>query len=362
MVCDSKPGGRELTGVLRAAIAGGVEVVQLRDKQLSDEELTEVVRAAHKICAPEGVLLIVNDRPEVALAAGADGVHVGQEDTPVEQVRELVGPDMLIGLSTHAPAEIDAATAGFAAAAGAGCGGVTNVDYIGVGPVYATPTKPGRPAVGPELVRYATGHSQLPFFAIGGIDADNVQAVVEAGARRVAVVRAIADAEDPEVAARTLYKALGSGTRSRTELRDERARAALTPLGEDERPAALLVAVAVAGLLAVGVAVGVLTIHDLSHHGGSVPGGVFLAGVLAALAWGMYSGRYWAVLGFEGLLAFQILATSLALVIASTILAAAFCLLSIGLSSWLFWKLVRVMGRIQAAERLGVGQSGRPTG
>jgi thiamine-phosphate pyrophosphorylase len=353
MVCDSKPGGHELTGVLRAASAGGVEVVQLRDKQLSDEELTEVVRTAHKICAQEGVLLIVNDRPGVALAAGADGVHVGQEDTPVEQVRELVGPDMLIGLSTHAPAEIDAATAG---------AGVTNVDYIGVGPVYATPTKPGRPAVGPELVRYAAGHSQLPFFAIGGIDADNVQAVVKAGARRVAVVRAIADAGDPEVAARTLRKALGSSTRSRTELRDERARAALTPLGEDERPAALLVAVAVTGLLAVGVAVGVLTIHNLSRHGGSVPGGVFLAGVLAALAWGMYGGRYWAVLGFEGLLAFQILATSLALVIASTVLAAAFCLLSIGLSGWLFWKLVRVMGRIQAGERLGVGQSGRPTG
>jgi thiamine-phosphate pyrophosphorylase len=359
MVCDSKPGGRELTGVLRAAIAGGVEVVQLRDKQLSDEELTEVVRTAHKICAQEGVLLIVNDRPGVALAAGADGVHVGQEDTPVEQVRELVGPDMLIGLSTHAPAEIDAATAGFADAAGAS---VTNVDYIGVGPVYATPTKPGRPAVGPELVRYAAGHSQLPFFAIGGIDEDNVQAVVKAGARRVAVVRAIADAGDPEVAARTLRTALGSGTRSRTELRDEHARAALTPLAEGERPAALLVAVAVAGLLATGVAVGVLTIHDLSRHGGSMPGGVFLAGVLAALAWGMYSGRYWAVLGFEGLLAFQILVTSLALVIASTILAAAFCLLSIGLSGWLFWKLVRVMGRIQAGERLGVGQSGGPTG
>ncbi len=140
-------------------------------------------------------------------------------------------------------------------------------------------------------------------------------------------------------------------SRSRTELRDELARAALQPLGEDERPAALMVAVVVAGLLAVGVAVGVLTIHDLRRHGGSVPGGAFLAIVLAALAWRMYGRHYWAVLGFEGLLAFQILVTSLALVVASTILGAVVCLLSILLGGWLFWKLVRVMGRIQAGER-----------
>jgi thiamine-phosphate pyrophosphorylase len=210
MVCDSRPGGRELTGVLRAAIAGGVDIVQLRDKRISDEELTEVVRTAHTICVQMGALLIINDRPRVALAAGAGGVHVGQEDMPVAQVRELVGPDVLIGLSTHAPAEIDAATAGFDTAAGAERGGVTNVDYLGVGPVYATPTKPGRPPVGLELVRYAAGHSPLPFFAIGGIDADNVEAAIEAGARRVAVVRAIADAADPEQAARTLRGALGA--------------------------------------------------------------------------------------------------------------------------------------------------------
>jgi thiamine-phosphate pyrophosphorylase len=338
LVCDSKPGGRELTGVLRAAIAGGVDIVQLRDKHLSDEELTAVVRTAHMICEQMGALLIVNDRPKVALAAGADGVHVGQDDTPVAQVRELVGPHLLVGLSTHAPAEIDH-------------GGMANVDYVGVGPVYATPTKPGRPAVGLELVRYAAGHSRLPFFAIGGIDGDNIEAAIEAGAQRVAVVRAIADAADPKVAARTLREALGFDTRSRTELKNEQARAELTPLTEGERPAALLVAVAVAALVATGVAVGALTIHNLRSHGGSAPGGIFIAIVLAALAVGMYRRRYWAVLGFEALLAFQILVTSLALVIATTILAAALCLLSIGLGGWLFWKLVRVMGRIQAGER-----------
>jgi multisubunit Na+/H+ antiporter MnhB subunit len=132
---------------------------------------------------------------------------------------------------------------------------------------------------------------------------------------------------------------------------EEQARATLTPLRGGERPPALLVAVAVAALLALAVIVGALTIHGLSRHGGSLPGGVFLACVLALLALGMYRRRYWAVLSFEALLAFQILVTSLALVVASTLLAAGLCLLSIVLAGWLFWKLVRVMGRIQAGER-----------
>ena len=133
--------------------------------------------------------------------------------------------------------------------------------------------------------------------------------------------------------------------------RDEQARAALTPLGPHERPRALLVAVLVSALLAVGVLVGGFTIHDLSRHGGSKPGAVFLAAVLAAIAVGMYRRRYLAVLAFEALLAFQVIVTSLALVVAATIKAAVFCVVAIGLGGWLFWKLVRVMGRIQAGER-----------
>jgi len=191
LVCDSKPGGRELTGVLRAAIAGGVDIVQLRDKRLSDEELTAVTRAAGALCGDRGVLLIVNDRPHVAVDAGANGVHVGQEDMPVEQARRVLGPDMLIGLSTHSPAELQAADPEL-------------VDYIGVGPVHVTPTKPGRPAVGLELVRHAAAHARVPFFAIGGIDHRNLPEAIAAGARRVAVVRAIANAAEPEQAARAL--------------------------------------------------------------------------------------------------------------------------------------------------------------
>jgi hypothetical protein len=132
---------------------------------------------------------------------------------------------------------------------------------------------------------------------------------------------------------------------------EEQARAALAPLGPHERPAALMVAVAVCVLAAIAVVVGALSIHDLSKRGGSLPGGIFLAGVLAALALGMYRRRYWAVLGFEALLTFQVIVTALALVVASTIPAAAICLLALGLGGWLFWKLVRVMGRIAAGER-----------
>lgn len=140
------------------------------------------------------------------------------------------------------------------------------------------------------------------------------------------------------------------GSSARSE-REAQARAALEPLGAHERPPALLIAVAVCALLALGVLVGGLTIHDLASHGGSLPGAIFLAAVLAALAQGMYRRRYMAVLGFEALLAFQIIVTSLALVVASTIKAALFCVVAVGLGGWLFWKLVRVMGRIQAAER-----------
>jgi hypothetical protein len=138
--------------------------------------------------------------------------------------------------------------------------------------------------------------------------------------------------------------------------RDDRVRSSLAPLRAHERPLALWVAIVVAVALAIGVCVSIATVHDLARHGGSLPGGLFLAGALFVLAWGMYQRRYWAVLGFEALLAFQIIVTSLALIVAETLLAAGLCTLSIGLAGWLFWKLVRVMGRIQAGEQ-GTGQA-----
>jgi thiamine-phosphate pyrophosphorylase len=204
LVCDSQPGGAELAAFLRAAICGGVDVVQLRDKQLRRSELIDAARIAAGICRELGALLIVNDDPGAALSSGSDGVHVGQEDTPVGEVRARVGGDLLVGLSTHTRAQIDGAAAQTVSGGSGGESARRAVDYIGVGPVFPTPTKPGRPAVGVGLVRYAAEHFQAPFFAIGGIDCANVGRVLAAGARRVAVVRAIGSAAHPESAARAL--------------------------------------------------------------------------------------------------------------------------------------------------------------
>jgi thiamine-phosphate pyrophosphorylase len=194
LVCDIRH-----DALIEGALRGGVDIVQLRDKHASDAELVAAGRRYAALCAAHGALFILNDRPDLVGDAHADGVHVGQDDRPVPATRELVGPERIVGLSTHTPQQI--ATANHA-----------DVDYIGVGPVHATPTKPGRPAVGTELVREAAARATHPFFAIGGVDLATAVAVREAGAQRIAVVRAITDAGDPQAAARGLRAAIcGSG-------------------------------------------------------------------------------------------------------------------------------------------------------
>ena len=185
--------------------------MQLRMKDTSDEDIIATGRRFAAVCAQHGALLILNDRPDLVPAVGADGVHVGQDDVPPVDARSIVGADRLVGLSTHTPEQIDAA-AGVNGDSGSHTDSespfTARVDYIGVGPVYATPTKPGRPAVGLELVRYAAAHAGVPFFAIGGINQSNVDGVCDAGARRVAVVRALTEAGDPYRAAARLKEAL----------------------------------------------------------------------------------------------------------------------------------------------------------
>ena len=190
LVCAEHP-----DSFLRAALTGGVDIVQLRMKHGTDTEILAAAARYRRLCDEVGALLILNDRPDLAVAARADGVHIGQDDEQVAVARATVGAEGLIGLSTHTPAQIDA-------------GSRSGVDYIGVGPVHATPTKPGRPAVGLGLVRHAAAHSFVPFFAIGGIETGNVAAVRGAGAGRVAVVRALTEAVEPEAAAAELRAAV----------------------------------------------------------------------------------------------------------------------------------------------------------
>ena len=330
LVCDTAPGGHELAQTLRGAIAGGVQVVQLRDKRLGDDELVAFAHAARVLCERLGALLIVNDRPTVAVQAGADGVHVGQEDMGVAEVRELVGEDLLIGLSTHAPHEIDRA------GREDGPGRPTTSASARSTP---PPPSPGarlwdwsscamRPLT-PPCRSSRSGASTRATWARSALQGRVGWQCCERypmprtpsappGSSRA---RSSAPARERQM----------PGTERRTPARerqmagadrDELARAALEPLGEGEWPRALVAAIAVAGALALGILVSLATVHDLRQHGGSVPGGAFLAAVLVALALGMYRRRYWAVLAFEGLLAFQILVTSLALVVASTVIAA----------------------------------------
>jgi thiamine-phosphate pyrophosphorylase len=192
-VCDARPGGEDPEALLRAALSGGVDIVQLREKELPRAEIERAAGTFRRICDTYSALFIVNDDPDLARACDADGVHVGKQ-AEVEAARELLGPDAIVGLSTHSEADIAAANE-------------QEIDYFAVGPVWETPTKPGRPAVGLELISHAAEHAVHPFFGIGGISPLNSEQVVRAGARRLCVVRAIRDAPDPSVAAEALRRA-----------------------------------------------------------------------------------------------------------------------------------------------------------
>jgi thiamine-phosphate pyrophosphorylase len=185
---------------LDGALAGGADLFQLRDKDASDDELLAAAESARERCHAAGALFVLNDRPDLAAACGADGVHVGQDDAPVQRARKLVGDDAIVGLSTHSMQQAQA-------------GGRSGADYIAVGPVHATPTKQGRPAIGVGPLSYAASHVDIPWFAIGGIDPTTVGPVVKAGARRIVVVRALAEAPDPEATARALRAAVNGGRR-----------------------------------------------------------------------------------------------------------------------------------------------------
>jgi thiamine-phosphate pyrophosphorylase len=225
-VCEALPRGEEPEALLRAALNGGVDIVQLREKELGRDEVERSARTFRRLCDTYSALFIVNDDPYLARSCDADGVHLGQDDMPVGEAREVLGPDMIIGLSTHSREQL-AAAGGGPDQADQGrrergvprtratedadmrrSGASSGVDYVSVGPIWETPTKQGRPGVGLGLVEHAAASAPHPFFAIGGIDSSNAGEVVAAGASRLGVVRAIRDAEDPTAAAETLRGAL----------------------------------------------------------------------------------------------------------------------------------------------------------
>jgi thiamine-phosphate pyrophosphorylase len=185
------PDRPDLAPFLQACIAGGVDVVQLRDKILEARPLLARARLAARVCHDLGVPFVLNDRPDLALDCDADGVHVGQDDAPPALARRLLGPDAVVGFSTHAPAELDAAAA-------------EPADYVSVGPVAPTPTKPGRAGTGLGYLRYAAETATRPWFVTGGVTPGTVGDMLHAGARRFVVVRWLTEADDPEAAARAL--------------------------------------------------------------------------------------------------------------------------------------------------------------
>lgn len=200
---DAREEQGDLPDFLDAALSGGVDIVQLRQKGLEARRELALLEQFARACARHGKLLAVNDRADVALAAGAQVLHLGQDDLPTPFARRIVGPRVSLGRSTHAEAQVDAALAD------------PETGYFCVGPCWPTPTKPGRPAPGLGLVEHAArvappdDPGALPWFAIGGIDLETIDAVVAAGARRVVVVRAITEAADPAAAAAALAARVG---------------------------------------------------------------------------------------------------------------------------------------------------------
>jgi thiamine-phosphate pyrophosphorylase len=195
VVSDARREQGDLPEFLEAILGAGVDIVQIREKEAEAGDVIRWGMVFKEAAEAHGALFIVNDRPDVALALDADGVHLGQDDLPVEVARRILGPAAVIGMSTHSPEQFDATS--------------MEADYLCAGPVWETPTKPGRPAAGLDLIRHAArSGEQRPWFAIGGIDQENLPEALDAGAERIVVVRAVTEAVSPGEASGELARAV----------------------------------------------------------------------------------------------------------------------------------------------------------
>ena len=200
-VCDARPHGQTPEALLNAAMSGGAGLIELRDRELPRNAIARSGETFRRLANTYSALFIVNDDPYLAHELGADGVHVGQDDMDPAEARRIMGPDAIVGLSTHTREQIEASAK-------------EPIDYISVGPIWETPTKEGRPATGLELIRVAAEIAERPWFAIGGIDTSNAGEVFATGAERLCVVRAIRDAADPRAAATALFDAVDPAARA----------------------------------------------------------------------------------------------------------------------------------------------------
>lgn len=344
--------GKDLVQTVLDAIDGGVDIVQLRAKDAPDEDLISVGAHLARLCHERRVMFIINDRPDLVEPIGADGVHVGQDDLSVAEARRIAGPSALVGVSTHDPEQLAQAAK-------------DGADYAGVGPVHATPTKPGRPATGYRYVHHASLHAELPWFAIGGIDAETVDRTLASGAERIVVVRAIAEADDPRAAAAQLKQAIADRPRRKSaEERNAAVRAELRPFEPGEPPPAtaaiaaiLLAAVGLTNLLML--AIGYEPREELQNTAGTTAQVAFgfLAVGLAFFVWRL---KAWALLLLQALLGVTAMASFVGLIIAQTARGAILTLALLLVTGVLFYKLVRVLARAQTPRTAVPPDDGAP--
>ena len=377
-VCDGLPGGGPPDALLDAALRGGADIIQLREKSpRCAEELIALAEPFRRAADAHGALFILNDRPDLVAECGADGVHVGQDDAPVAEAREAAGPGALVGLSTHSPGQIDAAC---------DAEGAARPDQISVGPVWETPTKAGRPATGLELVslrgeprhpalvrdrrhrrrqRRRGGRGRRAARRRGAGDPRRRRPGGR-GARLARLPRREGDrlmadserkrAERRKRKERGVHRQQELAERrermaAKTEAKNEAAREALEPLEEDERPRVVTIGAVISAVVCASIVIGYFAGVEIDGERPNIVQVLAPLIIFGVMAWGLWESRYWAVLGFQTVLLFAIVGASLSLVLASQWTQAVGNVLLIGGSGALFFFNIKAMARIQMPDR-----------